>query len=174
MTTQVVTLTGVQLNVPVAKKAGGTYQAAVLNYTTADGRATSRAIAMAHLSKPDNQPLAEAIASLSRSFMPATVTLNLDGYNVTGVTLGGTLAAPSTGNTSGSNGTTTESKSVSRGFRSGGGGGSDPQRDRRIQSQVALKAAVEFAGTSGVTDVNQVISLAKTLDQALTDMVSGE
>lgn len=177
MSKQLVTMTNVEVNIPVQKRDGGVYQAVRLTYTDGSGRTVTKAIATAILSREENTGLAIKLNNLAQQSLPKEVVLatvqNGPFANITDIQDPSEVDPASLSSNSQTSEhpqqNTLRSSNPFTSKRSGGG--RDERTDKRIQAQVALKAAVEFAVGTGVTDASKVAELARTFNTILSSMV---
>lgn len=179
MSKQLVTLISVEVDVPVQKKDGGTYQATKLIYTDSSGRTTTKPIATAALGHESNVALAMKINNLSQGTFPKEVVLttvkNGNFENVTDIQSpsevdGAELTQKASGSSTGktSSYTTTSGGQSKTGWKPNN---KSPEERKSIQAQVALKAAVELAVGTGNGNVSEIANNAKTFNKLLSELV---
>lgn len=179
MSKQLVKMLSVEINVPVEKRDGGTYQATKLVYTDGSGRTITKAIGTEHLARPENVPLAMKLRTLAQQTPTEVVLSTVKNGAYTNVV---DLESPSDVPTSELAETTTtgptEKTQSSMAGSTGGGtykgkssyGGKSPEERRSIQAQVALKAAVDLAiGRGG--NITEIVQNAKTFNSLLSELV---
>jgi len=179
MSKQLATVFSVNVNVPVEKKDGGTYQAAQIQYQTKGvdgtvGNIVTKAVGMQFLTS--NPDLQSKILGLSQADLPTDVVIHTEqNGNFTNIV---DILSTDEVDTSELSGPTikpafkgTQGKGNFGGGKSGGwtkgagnsGGGESADKSASINRAVALKAAVEYTSGSEATPEN-VITIAKTFE----------
>lgn len=184
MSKQLATVFSVNVNVPVEKKDGGTYQAAQIQYQTKGtdgtvGNIVTKAVGMQFLAT--NPDLQSKIMGLSQADLPTDVVIHTEqNGNFTNIVdilstdevNPAELSAPTTkpvfrgtqgkGNFGGG-GTQQRSTGGYQGKSANNTGGESADKSASINRAVALKAAVEYSAGKTVTPEN-VIVVAKTFE----------
>lgn len=173
MSKQLVKMLSVEINVPVEKRDGGTYQATKLVYTDSSGRTITKAIGTEHLSRPENVGLAMKLRNLAQQ-TPTEIVLSTvkNGAYTNVVDLESPSDVPTSelaeSTPSGATEKTSGSSYASKGSK--GYSGKSPEERRSIQAQVALKAAVDLASSRG-GNITEIVQNAKTFNALLTELV---